>query len=304
MKRVLVALVALTACSLEEGPSVEAVYRQTNAIVQDTIEDAAPLLPTLPFGAPYVGECIGKYEERADEIDVSVDVWIEYETPSEGRSIVEGVERSWRERGLEVAPFASGLTVFPDDETGTRFRLDATIVPESRRIRLSAQTVCLRPASGIPPTAIPDIGRDPRDLRGPAARDGATVREAAVWTERILEITTVEAGSRARSLPSSGPAPCYQLGSVLPSPGAPRGLPDLFTADRDVVLDRETTSAALDRVRRAWQERGFDVEAGEVDGAPTVVARFGDFAFRGRIDPRGGRLFLHASTPCLPKPAG
>ncbi len=68
-----------------------------------------------------------------------------------------------------------------------------------------------------------------------------------------------------------------------------------------MVVDAANPSAALGRVRRAWEGRGFDVEAGEVDGTPTVVARFGDFAFRARVHPAGGRLFLHASTPCLPR---
>lgn len=298
MKRLLGAVLALTSCLSGEEPPLEAAYREARSIVEATIEDAAPLLPTLAFGAPIARECIGKYEERADEIDVSMAVWIEYEEPSEGRAILEAAARSWRRRGLPVAPFDDGLTVFPD-ESGPYFRLDLELAPDVRRVRLAAQTRCLRPDSGIPPAAIPELGDDPRDLRGPAARADATVGDAARWAGAILARTAAQVGATARPEAQSQPAPCYQLASALPGVGAREGLPDLFTADRDAALDPGGTGATLRRIRRAWDEQGFDVEEGNVGGAPSVVARFGDFAFRARA--AGAEVFLHASTPCLPK---
>jgi hypothetical protein len=290
----LASVVLLPACAFLEdlddlsGPTVEEAYRAMRPALQAAV-DAVPLVPALPVGPPTYGECRGGFGEETGDVDVTYDLWVPYETPEEAAELREAVARAWRDRGLEVSPFPSGLTVFPN---GTEFRLDFDDTPESDRFHLHGQTSCLHPATGIPPEGIAGLGEDTRDLRGPTADPGATTRTAARWMSRLFAATAedADADGDARTLPSGPSMLCYGFE------------PDLFGALYSLAIPAENVTSSLDRVERTWDRRGLELNRGMVAGADSLLATFGDFTFRARDDLDRERVVLHGTAPCLPKP--
>lgn len=276
----------LTAGSGEQ--SLESAYREMRAGLRAAV-DAAPLLPATPVGPPTYSQCFGAFGGKTGDLDVTYDLWVPYKTPQEAAELLEAVARAWRGRGLEVSLFSSGLTVFPN---GSEFRLDFDDTPESDRFRLHGQTSCLPPATGTPPEGIAELGEDPRDLRGPAAKPGATTRVAARWMARLFEATAADADAdgEARTLPAGPSMLCYGFE------------PDLFGALYSLAIPAEKVTSSLDRVERTWEGRGFEINRGMVAGADSLLATFGDFAFRARDDLDRERVVLHGTAPCLPKP--
>lgn len=287
-------MVVLPACAfLEElddvgSPTVEEAYRAMRGALGAAV-DAMPMVPALSAGPPTHGECLGGFGEETGDVDVTYDLWVPYETREEAAELREAVAQVWRGRGLQVSPFASGLTVFPNE---TEFRLDFEDTPESNRFRLHGETSCLPPATGIPPEGIAGLGEDTRDLRGPVRDPGATTRTAVRWMARLFRMTVEQAAPAAatRTLAAGPPILCYAF------------QPDLFGGRYDLAVEVDAVSSTTGRVAGIWEERGLEVVTGTAGGAESVLATFGDFAFRARADEQRGLMVLHGIGPCLPKP--